>query len=187
MPIDSPCRHTAERLEAAFWSRTSPRAEDSTHAATCPGCGELMKGLEAIADSLAAHSLPLLSVDRARSIRQLASRELAGSSVATKPVASHPLRSGELPNGYSRELVRILAWALLPLPLVLFVYVQAFQIGGALLGRVLPDWAVLAVGIAAVSGAASWLAVVYGSIPLVAYRCLSRIDDSTPPLTRVSP
>jgi hypothetical protein len=79
-----------------------------------------MKGLEDLADSLAAHPLPLLSVDRARSIRQFASRELAGSPVATKPVVSHPLRSGELPDGYSRELVRILAWALLPLPLVVF-------------------------------------------------------------------
>lgn len=186
MPIDATCTHTAERLEAAFWSRTSPRAADVTHAAACPACSELMGALEMLAESLAAHQPPPMSADRIRSIRQRTARELTGSRFATNPLSPRSLQSDPLPSGYARELVRILAWALLPLPLALFTYVQFFQIGGALLGRVLPDWAVVAVGIAAISGAASWLAVVYGSIPLVAYRRLSGPNDSLSP-TQVSP
>lgn len=187
MPTDSACTHTAERLEAAFWSRTPSSAADAEHAAACAVCGELMKGLETLAESLGAHHAPLLSADRTRSIRQLAARELTGSVLATQSTAPHGSRAGELPNGYARELIRILAWALLPLPIALFTYVRLFQIGGAMLERVLPDWGVVAVGITAASGAASWLAVVYGSIPLVAYRRLSSLDDSFRPPAQVSP
>lgn len=182
MPTDIDCAHVSERLEAAFWSRASLTETDAAHAAGCPACGELMQALETLADSLATPRPPPLGADRARSIRQLAARELSGSVFATRPV-SHE----RLPSGYAREVVRILAWALLPLPLVLFAYVQFFQLGGALLGRILPDWGIVVVGIAAASGAASWLAVVYGSIPLVAYRRMSRLDDSFRLPAEVSP
>jgi hypothetical protein len=175
------CPHTTERLESAFWSRVSPDRADAEHAASCRSCGELMEALAVLADSLATQHTPELSADRFRSVQQLAARELSHSLVPVGSVAPQPL-----PSGYSRELVRILGWALLPLPLALFTYVQLFQLGGALLGQILPDWAVVAVGITAVSGAASWLAVVYGSIPLVAYRRLSGLENSSTP-AEVSP
>ncbi len=176
MTTDIDCAHTQERLEAAFWSRASPPEADAVHAADCAACGELIGALETLADSLETARPPALAADRARSILQLAARELTGSMRATKPMVRP-----ELPSGYARELIRILFWALLPLPLVLFAYVQLFQLGGALLGGILPDWGLVAVGIAAASGAASWLAVVYGSIPLVVYRQLSRVDPSFRP------
>ncbi len=188
MPTDTTCANTAERLESAFWSRAPSSATDAAHAAACPACGELMAALETLADSLAADHPPTLSTERARSIRQLAARELTVSVLSTKkPITWEAMQREGLPSGYLRELVRILGWALLPLPLVLFSYVQFFQFGGALLEQVLPGWGVVAVGIAAASGAASWLAVVYGSIPLVAYRRLSRLDDAFRPAAQVSP
>jgi len=169
MPNETECAGISERLEAAFWARIPASQPDAQHAASCADCGAQLAALAALAAGLATPVPPELAVARARSIRQRVARELMGGA--------GQVRRG-LPSGYLRELTRILVWAVIPLPLALFAYVQLFQLGSALLGRVLPDWGVVAVGCIAVSAAASWLAVVYGSIPLVAYRRVKDPDDS---------
>lgn len=167
MPTDPACTDVVERIEAAFWSHTAIQRADLAHADSCASCADLIATLEALARSFSTSGVQELGTDRARSIRFLVARELASST------SSREVEAPSLPTGYLRELFRILGWAMLPLPLVLFVYVQLFQFGGALLGQILPDWGVLVVGITAASAAASWLAIIYGSIPLVAYRRLS--------------
>ncbi len=172
MPTNIVCEKTSARLEAAFWSRRAPSPADVTHVASCPSCGGEWEALKAVANSLATSVPPEFAEVRARSIRQVVAREFANS---TPPIA---VATRRLPIGYGRELARILGWALLPLPIALFAYLQLFQFGAALLGQVLPEWGVVAVGFVAASAAASWLAVVYGSIPLVAYQRLSGFDDA---------
>jgi hypothetical protein len=145
------CRPVQERLTDAVLGRRAPGEEDGAHAAACSACGALLADLRALAEALDAVPAPELPPETARALRRRVAAE-----------------------GYRRELIRLLAWAALPLPAVLAVYAVLFRVGGALLAEWLPAALVSAIGCAVALGAASWMALIYGSIPFVAQREAAR-------------
>jgi len=164
---DAPCREIQERLTDAFFARSAPGAEDRAHADACPACGALNADLRALAEVLDASRVPELDAERAAALRRRAAIEL-GAAPARPPATAG------LPVGYPRELARLLAWAALPLPAVLLIYTALFRIGGALLAEWLPAALVTAIGFAFALGTASWMALIYGSLPFVAQRAAIR-------------
>lgn len=167
MPADDRCDPVQDRLTDAAFEGTPLTEEDRRHVDGCEDCSSHRSDLAALTEALGAGTE--LPGDRAAAIRHRVALELAHSAPAVRPVAT----GAELPTGYRRELLRILAWAVAPLPLLLFVTVLLFQAGGALLSEFLPRLAVQALGAVAAMGAASWLALVYGSIPFVAHHKVS--------------
>jgi hypothetical protein len=150
---EAPCGDVQERLTEAFFARSAPAAGDRAHADACPACGTLSADLRALAEVLDASRVPELGAERAAALRR---------------------RTAGLPEGYPRELARLLAWAVLPLPAVLLIYTGLFRVGGALLAEWLPAALVTAIGFAFALGAASWMALIYGSLPFVAQRAATR-------------
>ncbi|MDH3212147.1 MAG: hypothetical protein OEM05_06655 [Myxococcales bacterium] len=167
MTTDGPCHGVQERLTDAFLAREAPGAEDRAHAEACSACGALRADLRVLADVLDARPLPELGAERAAALRRRATAELSAAA------AIRPATAG-LPPGYRRELVRLLAWAALPLPAVLLVYAALFRFGAAFLADWLPAALVTAIGAAFALGTASWMALIYGSIPFVAQRAAVR-------------
>jgi hypothetical protein len=161
------CRPVQERLTDAMLGRRPPGEEDGAHAAACSACGALLADLRALAEALDAVPAPELPPETARALRRRVAAELSAP-------AGTRAGSAALPEGYRRELVRLLAWAALPLPAVLAVYAVLFRVGGALLAEWLPGALVSAIGCAVALGAASWMALIYGSIPFVAQREAAR-------------
>jgi hypothetical protein len=166
MSPDRRCTEICDALDDALFARRTPAAELSAHARDCVACTEHLEALRETLARLDEAPAAQLSDASAGAIRRHVAQQLA-SEHAAQTVAA---RDRSLPEGYARELARILAWAMLPLPLVMFIYAQLFQLGGALLGQWLPQAVVLAIGAAAALGASSWMAFVYGSIPFVAHR-----------------
>ncbi|MBW2242635.1 MAG: hypothetical protein JRH01_11680 [Deltaproteobacteria bacterium] len=85
---------------------------------------------------------------------------------APVPVPTH----AEIPVGFKRELAKLLAAVALPLVFVLawnaFILLQL----PGFLGAWLPESLAWALPAAYVLGAAGWLALVFGSLPVVAHR-----------------
>ncbi len=167
MTTEAPCPDVQERLTEAFFARSSPAAEDRAHTDACPTCGALSADLRALAEVLDASRVPELGAERASALRRRAEVELTAA-------AALPRATAGLPEGYPRELARLLAWAALPLPAVLLIYTGLFRIGGALLTEWLPAALVAAIGFAFALGTASWMALIYGSLPFVAQRAAAR-------------
>ena len=177
MTTEAPCPEVQERLTEAFFARSMPAAEDRAHTDACPTCGALSADLRALAMVLEARQVPELGAERASALRRRAEIEL--SHVIALP------RTTGLPEGYPRELARLLAWAALPLPAVLLIYTVLFRIGGAWLAEWLPAALVAAIGFAFALGTASWMALIYGSLPFVAQwaaarRSAQRMAAATP-------
>jgi len=170
-----PCDAVRERLEAAFWARREPVAADAAHAGGCAACGALRADLVALARALDAEPAP-----RLRPEVESAARERARAALR-EPARGVPVPSRrELPAGYRGELLRLLAVAALPLPLALACFVVAFRLGGWLLDPWLPPALVAALGVAYATLAASWLALIYGALPVVAHRrSLRRASEVT--------
>lgn len=164
MPIDERCDEIQNGLIEAFLERRDASTAEQAHAAACPACGAATRDLAALSATL-LHTGEL-PVERFTAIRLRVAHELAEAATA----ATRATRESELPQGFGRELLRLLAWSLLPLPLALIGYALLLQIGGALLGFILPEAAVFALGLVAAFGAASWLALIYGSLPFFARR-----------------
>ena len=175
MSIDAHCDEAQERLtDAAFEGREVSKA-DRLHTDECERCRAHRADLVALTQML--DFTPPLSVERAAAVRRNVALELTRSAPDTRRATA----GADLPREYPRELARILAWAAIPLPLVLFIYLQLFRLGGALLSEFLPQLAVNAVGAAAALCAASWLALVYGSIPFVAHHKVSSRQSEVSP------
>jgi hypothetical protein len=164
---EAPCGDVQERLIEAFFARSAPAAGDRAHAIACPACGALNADLRALADVLDASRVPELNAERAAALRRRVALDLGAAAVT-------PPATARLPEGYPRELARLLAWAALPLPAVLLIYAGLFRIGGALLAEWLPAALVTAIGFAFALGTASWMALIYGSLPFVAQRAAIR-------------
>jgi hypothetical protein len=73
-----------------------------------------------------------------------------------------------------RRAAAELAWAAVPLPAVLLIDTALFRVGGTLLAEWLPAALVTAIGVAFALGTASWMALIYGSLPFVAQRSAAR-------------
>ena len=104
-----------------------------------------------------------------------------GDAVAELAVPARSRAPTALPPSYRSELARLLFWALLPFPLVVVWYALLFRVGGALLGTLLPELMIQAIGAASALVVASWLALVYGAIPFVAHhRALRQHPEVSP-------
>ncbi len=99
----------------------------------------------------------------------LVSATLERSSALLRGPVPTP-RHAAIPTGFKRELTRLLAAA--AVPLVLVVAWNAFVLLNApeWLATWLPASLAWALPAAYVLGAAGWLALVFGSLPLVAHR-----------------
>jgi hypothetical protein len=173
MTADPRCEQVQARLSDAWFSRAEIASDALAHAASCPACGAHREALLALGHALDAESPPALPSERAAAILARAVAELA------TPVA--PAAASGLPPHYRRELARLLFWALLPLPLAMAWYALLFRLGGTLLGTLLPELMVQALGAAFALVVASWLALVYGAIPFVAHhRALRQHPEVSP-------
>lgn len=160
------CESVQGRLSDALLAREAPAPTDRQHAERCEACGSHARSLARLGDALAADagaapgaSDALVSVTLERARAELERRDAA---------AAPPL------EGYSREVVRLVALALLPLPVVLLWNAAVLSLGGELLGGVLPGALVRALGAGYVAAGLTWLACLYGSLPVLAHRTLSR-------------
>lgn len=171
MPTDPRCRAVEERLTEAFLARREPDADDARHAEACPRCGRVRIELATLGDVLDA-SPPPAPLAEARAEQALRAARAALAAPVQRP-------AGQLAPGFGRELGRLLAFAVMPLPLLALWYAALLHFGAELLGEWLPDFLVGPVGLAFGIGAASWLGLVYASIPVVAHRRALRRNEVT--------
>ncbi|MCH8890528.1 MAG: hypothetical protein IH827_05580 [Myxococcales bacterium] len=71
-------------------------------------------------------------------------------------------------------LARLIGWTALPLPALALWYSELYRVGGTWLGEWLPPFLVSAIGVTYALATASWLALIYGSLPIVAHRVAAR-------------
>ena len=127
MSIDAQCDEAQERLtDAAFEGREVSKA-DRLHTDECERCRAHRADLVALTQML--DFTPPLSVERAAAVRRNVALELTRSAPDTRRATA----GADLPREYPRELARILAWAAIPLPLVLFIYLQ---LSNLMLGKI---------------------------------------------------
>lgn len=162
------CEAVQGRLSDALLARAAAAPTDRQHAERCAGCGAHARALERLAGALAADgdegaSDALVAVTLARARAELARSDAARAA---------PL------SGYRRELGRLVGLALLPLPLVLVWNAAVLGLGGELLAAVLPGPLVRALATGYLLAGATWLACLYGSLPVVAHRMLHRRSAS---------
>jgi hypothetical protein len=163
------CEGVQGRLSDALLARGAAASTDRRHAEGCEACGAHARALARLGASLAADAdvpdasdaLVAVTLERARA--ELGRRDAALAGPAT---------------GFRRELARLVGTALLPLPLVLLWNAAVLSLGGELLGGVLPAGLVRALGAGYVLAGATWLACLYGSLPVVAHRTLRRRSPS---------
>ncbi len=142
----------------ALLSRHPAEAEDDVHARACAACGALRADLGALGEELQRLPAPELGNRRALALGRRAGDELRGG----------------LPPGYRRALARLIGWAALPLPALVLWYSELYRVGGTWLGEWLPPLLVSAIGVTYALATASWLALLYGSLPIVAHRVAAR-------------
>jgi hypothetical protein len=155
-----------ERLVEALLARAEPAAADREHAATCAACARAAAELARLARALEAAAPPAPAPGLAAAALALGRLELARRRLA-RPRAE-PLARG-LPAGYARECARLLAPAVLALPLLLAWHAAVLALGERLLAGWLPPLLLAGLGSAYLAAAAGWAALVYGSIPLFAH------------------
>ena len=142
----------------AFLSRNPAEAEDDAHARACAACGALCRDLRTLGEGLQRLPAPELRAGRALTLGRRAGDDLRGG----------------LPPGYRRALARLIGWAALPLPGLVLWYSELYRVGGVWLGEWLPPLVVSAIGVTYALATASWLALIYGSLPIVAHGVASR-------------
>jgi hypothetical protein len=158
------CEIVQGRLSDALLAREAPAPMDRDHAGRCPACGAHARDLEALAEALAGDapegaSDALVAVTLARARAELSRREAARAA---------PL------VGFRGELGRLVGVALLPLPLVLLWNAAVLVLGGELLAGLVPGAVLRALGAGYVLAGVTWLAFLYGSLPVLADRQLHR-------------
>jgi hypothetical protein len=169
------CRERQESWIAASVSGSDLRPGAIDHASSCAECGAWLDALRNVAALLRETEVE----PNAERIRE-AKRDAIDQLISVHSASLTQAPAATLPSGYGRELIRILSWALVPLPLVLFVYWQVFQYGAAVLSAWLPQLALASFGAAALLVASSWLGLVYGAIPFVAHqRVAARFSEET--------
>lgn len=165
------CEDVQGRIIDAFFAGAAPAETDRAHAEGCEACGPFARDLQRLSDAFAADAPPdasdalvHLTLERAR--LELGRREAARAKI---------------PEGYSREIGRLVGVALLPLPLVLLWNAAVLTVGGDLLAGIVPASLLQALGAGYVLAGATWLGCLYGSLPLVAHHRAHRHALETAP------
>jgi hypothetical protein len=172
MAPEDRCAEVEDRLTQSLLARSEPEAEDRAHAQGCAVCGPLQRELTSLRGLLddtevgidAPESVARATLARARSL-------LEGGRQAARVPARVP---GGLLEGFSGECLRLLGAALVPFPLVVAWNLAFLALGEQLLGGLVPAALLTTVGVAYVAAAAGWLAILYGSIPILAHRRVQR-------------
>lgn len=122
---------------------------------------EELAPLAPLLDSLAAPEPPERLVQRTL---EMASAELRAGSQAALPMR------GRVPDGFKRELARLLGASALSLPLFLLWNLAVLWLGGEILATWLPASFTWGLAAAYLFGATGWLALVLGTLPVLAHR-----------------
>jgi hypothetical protein len=172
MTHDPRCRQVEALLDEAFLARREVGDSEADHIEGCPRCATRRHELSRVGKVLSA---PVAELGAARAQAILDSAR-AALGETPHPILSNPAGARPaLPPGFARELVRLLGFTALPLPLLAIGYAGLAQAGGALLGDLLPGFLAPAAGFVIAISAASWLGLVYGALPFVAHhRALRR-------------
>ena len=173
MPSD--CDAIQGRLTDAFFARESPSDDDLAHIGTCEACTFHNLDLRAFAAAFERAAVPelapaVLETTQRRAREALSQPVEAAATLPPRAAVRSPHTERALPVGYRRELVRLVAGSLAPLPLVLLWNAAILFAADWLLASLLPAPVLAALAAAYGVALTSWLAVVYGSLPIVAYR-----------------
>ena len=177
MAAERRCDGVRERLQEALLARGEVGRAEREHLAQCAGCAAVQARLRSLAKALDALPVPeprpeLVATTLARARTALAepSAHRSPSAARSAPVA-----------GFGAELLRVLAAAAAPLPLVLLWNWAVLALGAELLGPFLPAPLLAALAVGWGLAAAGWLALLYGSIPFLAHRrAVRRLNEVTP-------
>lgn len=166
------CQGVQERLMDALLAREDPAAPDLAHSEGCDACRALRDDLLALRAGLDAIPSPEPSEDVVSR-----TRERALAALAAGPVRGR----ASLPEGFGRQLVRVLAPPALLLPLVVLWNFAVVSLAGDLLRGFLPAALLNAAGVAYALAAGGCLALLFGSIPFVAHHeARRRLREVTP-------
>jgi hypothetical protein len=152
---DAVCAGVQERMTEALLARGAPAAPDLLHAESCAACAACRDELAALRAGLDSIELPELAAARFEAARRSAIAELTRAAPG-------------LPEGFGRELGRVLGGALAALPVVLAWNAIVLVVGGELLRGLVPSGLAAGLGTAYAIAAAGWLAFLFGALPLVA-------------------
>jgi hypothetical protein len=97
---------------------------------------------------------------------ELASAELRAGTQSALQQRGHAV----VPRGFKRELARLFGASALSLPLYLLWNFAILWLGGEILSAWLPPSLTWGLAVAYVFGAIGWLALVLGSLPVLAHR-----------------
>ncbi len=168
MAPEGRCAEVEDRLTQTLLARSEPEAEDRAHAQDCAVCGPLLRELTSLRGLLDHDDVGVDAPESVASTTLARARSLLGSRRQSAPLPARV--PGGLPEGFSGECLRLLGAALVPFPLVVAWNLAFLALGEQLLGSFLPPALLATVGIAYVAAAAGWLALLYGSIPILAHR-----------------
>ena len=167
------CAEVEARLGEVLLERREPSDLDRAHTLGCVDCAAALAELDGLRLALGALPAP----EPPRELVSRAWRRAAAELRGSPPARSAPgeLRRG-VPQGFRRELLRLLAVALAPLPLVALWNAALLAIGDRLLAGFVPAPLLSALAAAYVLSAAAWLSLLYGSLPFLAQRRAERRD-----------
>jgi hypothetical protein len=171
------CADVEARLAEALLERREPSDPDRAHARDCGACAALLGELDELRLALGALPAPEPPRELVSRAWRRAAAELRGSPLARSTPGE--LRRG-VPEGFRRELLRLLGVALAPLPLVALWNAALLALGDRLLAGLVPAPLLSTLAAAYVLSAAAWLSLLYGSLPFVAQRRVERRDGEVP-------
>jgi hypothetical protein len=153
------CEGVQGRLMDALLAQQDAAAPDLAHSEGCDDCRALRDDLLTLRVGLDAAPAPDLSPEVFARTQERAFAALAEERVPSR---------APLPDGFGRQLARVLAPPALLLPLVVLWNFAVLSLGGELLAGLVPAALLTAVGAAYAMAAGGSVALLFGSIPFVA-------------------
>jgi hypothetical protein len=170
--VSDPCTGVQERMIEALLAHRDAAAPDLAHAETCDECRSQRDDFLAMRVGLDEAPWPELPEELAERARVAAFAELA----AHAQPAHAPL-----PQGFGRQLVRVLAAPVLLLPFIVAWNAAVLSFGGELLAGTVPTAVLGTAGVFYALAAGGSVAVLFGSIPFVAQaEARRRLCEVTP-------
>ncbi len=170
--MSEPCAGVQERMVEALLAQRDAGAPDLAHAESCDACRAHRDDLMALRAGLDAEPWPELPEALAERARAAAFAELA----ATAEPARAPL-----PEGFGRQLVRVLAAPALLLPVIVAWNAAVLFFAAELLAGAVPAAVLTTAGAFYALAAGGSVALLFGSIPFVAQlEARRRLCEVTP-------